>query len=95
MYVIEVNPRASRTIPFIAKVTCVPMVRLATKVMLGQTLAEMGREEGDDSLEPEVDEAIATIAAGRWPSETAPPAPLYVRPADAAPSADTPPVLLD
>lgn len=39
--------------------------------------------------------AIAQIAAQRWTSAEAPPAPLYVRPADAAPSSDVPPVLLD
>jgi carbamoyl-phosphate synthase large subunit len=46
VYVIEVNPRASRTVPFISKVTGVPIVKLATKVMLGRTLAEMGYEGG-------------------------------------------------
>jgi len=46
VYVIEVNPRASRTVPFISKVTGVPMVRVATKVMLGQSLAEQGYETG-------------------------------------------------
>ena len=38
----EANPRSSRTIPFISKVTEVPMVDLATRVLLGQTLAEQG-----------------------------------------------------
>ena len=42
VYVIEVNPRSSRTIPFISKVTGVPMVRLAVKSMLGARLAEQG-----------------------------------------------------
>ena len=46
VYVLEVNPRASRTVPFLSKVTGVPMVNLATKVMLGRTLAEMGYEGG-------------------------------------------------
>ncbi len=46
VYVFEVNPRASRTIPFISKVTGVPMVRVATKVMLGQSLKEQGYEGG-------------------------------------------------
>src|SRR3972149_3715394 len=41
VYVLEVNPRASRTIPFIAKVTGVPMVRLAIQVMLGKTLRQL------------------------------------------------------
>ncbi len=42
LYVIEVNPRASRTIPYISKVTGVPMVELATKIMVGSTLDELG-----------------------------------------------------
>ena len=46
IYVIEVNPRSSRTIPFISKVTGVPMVRLAVKAMLGRTLREEGYEGG-------------------------------------------------
>ena len=46
VYIIEVNPRGSRTIPFISKVTGVPVARLATRVMLGQTLAELGYSGG-------------------------------------------------
>ena len=42
LYVIEVNPRASRTIPYISKVTGVPMVELATKIMVGASLEELG-----------------------------------------------------
>ncbi len=42
LYVIEVNPRASRTVPYISKVTGVPMVDLASKVMLGARLADLG-----------------------------------------------------
>ena len=42
LYVIEVNPRASRTIPYISKVTGVPMVDLASRVMLGEPLKELG-----------------------------------------------------
>jgi len=42
VFVIEVNPRASRTVPFISKVTGVPMVKVATRIMLGQSLAEQG-----------------------------------------------------
>ncbi|MDK2818679.1 MAG: carbamoyl-phosphate synthase (glutamine-hydrolyzing) large subunit [Spirochaetota bacterium] len=41
-YVIEVNPRASRTIPFIAKVTGIPIIDIATKVMLGKKLKDLG-----------------------------------------------------
>jgi len=46
LYVIEVNPRASRTVPYISKVTGVPMVDLATRVMIGQPLAELGYGTG-------------------------------------------------
>ncbi|MEA1968901.1 MAG: carbamoyl-phosphate synthase large subunit, partial [Thermodesulfobacteriota bacterium] len=45
VYVIEVNPRASRTVPFVSKATGVPLAKIATKVMLGKTLAELGLTE--------------------------------------------------
>jgi carbamoyl-phosphate synthase large subunit len=51
-YVLEVNPRSSRTIPFLSKVTGVPMVDVATRVILGKKLKEMGYENG---LWPEAD----------------------------------------
>jgi len=46
LYVIEVNPRASRTVPYISKVSSVPIVDVATKITMGQTLKEMGYEGG-------------------------------------------------
>lgn len=46
LYVIEVNPRSSRTIPYISKVTGVPMVDLATRAILGEKLADMGYGTG-------------------------------------------------
>ena len=46
VYVLEVNPRASRTIPFISKVTGVPMVRLGVNAMLGKSLNEQGFQGG-------------------------------------------------
>lgn len=46
LYVIEVNPRASRTVPYISKVTGVPMVDLATKIMLGAKLRKLGYGTG-------------------------------------------------
>ena len=42
LYVLEVNPRASRTVPFLAKATGLPLVRLATLVMMGERLADLG-----------------------------------------------------
>ncbi|MCI8554440.1 MAG: carbamoyl-phosphate synthase large subunit [Clostridiales bacterium] len=52
VYVIEVNPRSSRTVPYISKVTNIPMVELATRCMLGETLKDMGFGTG---LYPERD----------------------------------------
>ncbi len=46
IYVLEVNPRASRTVPFISKVTGIPIVDVATRVMLGQSLKEQGFQTG-------------------------------------------------
>lgn len=46
LYVIEVNPRASRTVPYISKVTGIPMVELASRVMLGEKLSDMGYKDG-------------------------------------------------
>ena len=51
VYVLEVNPRSSRTIPFISKVTGVPMVRLAAHVMLGQSLDAQGYAGGLQPLQ--------------------------------------------
>lgn len=50
VYVIEVNPRSSRTVPYISKVTGIPIVPLATKMILGYKLRELGYEPG---LQPE------------------------------------------
>ena len=46
LYVIEVNPRASRTVPYISKVTGVPMVELATKIIVGEELKDLGYGTG-------------------------------------------------
>ena len=50
LYVIEVNPRCSRTVPFLSKVTKVPMINLATRAAMGQSLASLGYSTG--LLEP-------------------------------------------
>lgn len=52
VFVIEVNPRASRTVPFLSKITNIPMAQIATKAILGQSLKELGYEDG---LYPESD----------------------------------------
>jgi len=54
IYVIEVNPRASRTIPYISKVTGVPMCELATRVSIGETLAAHGYASGIAKIPPYV-----------------------------------------
>jgi carbamoyl-phosphate synthase large subunit len=46
LYVIEVNPRSSRTVPFLSKITGVPIINLATKISLGQTIASLGYRGG-------------------------------------------------
>lgn len=52
VYVIEVNPRSSRTVPYISKVTGIPIVALATKVIIGGKIKELGYTPG---LQPEAD----------------------------------------
>ncbi|MBW8360281.1 MAG: carbamoyl-phosphate synthase large subunit [Weeksellaceae bacterium] len=46
VFVIEVNPRSSRTVPFLSKITEIPMANLATKVILGQKLKDLGYKNG-------------------------------------------------
>ena len=52
LYVIEVNPRSSRTVPFLSKITGIPMANVATKVILGASLTSLGYETG---IAPEMD----------------------------------------
>lgn len=52
VYVIEVNPRSSRTVPYISKVTGIPIVKLATKCIIGKTIKEQGFKPG---LQPNAD----------------------------------------
>ena len=52
VYIIEVNPRSSRTVPYISKVTGIPIVDLATEVTIGKTIRELGYEPG---LQPEAE----------------------------------------
>ncbi|MFC4076504.1 carbamoyl-phosphate synthase large subunit [Salinithrix halophila] len=58
IYVLEVNPRASRTVPFLSKVTGVPMARTATRIMLGESLAAQGYEGG---LWPEAEDVAVKV----------------------------------
>jgi carbamoyl-phosphate synthase large subunit len=50
VYVLEVNPRSSRTVPFLSKITGIPMINIATRIIMGRTLKEMGYRSG---LHPE------------------------------------------
>jgi carbamoyl-phosphate synthase large subunit len=64
IYVLEVNPRASRTVPFLSKVTGIPMAQVATKIALGQSLKEQGYESGlwRESLEVAVKVPVFSFA---------------------------------
>lgn len=54
-FVLEVNPRASRTVPYLSKVTGIPMVELATRCMMGEKLRELGYESGLWTLQKSFD----------------------------------------
>jgi carbamoyl-phosphate synthase large subunit len=56
VYVLEVNPRASRTVPFVSKAIGVPLAKVAAKVMAGKTLAELGRRR--DRARPRVGQGV-------------------------------------
>src|SRR5690606_33393322 len=58
IYVLEVNPRASRTVPFLSKVTGIPMAQVATRIMLGESLQEQGYANG---LWPESKEVAVKV----------------------------------
>ena len=58
VYVLEVNPRASRTVPFVSKAIGVPLAKLATKVMLGASLRELGFAEEREVAHLAVKEAV-------------------------------------
>ncbi|MEK6581235.1 MAG: carbamoyl-phosphate synthase large subunit [Nitrospirota bacterium] len=58
IYIIEVNPRASRTIPYVSKATGVPLAKLAAKVMLGKTLKELGFTKEREIKHVAVKEAV-------------------------------------
>jgi carbamoyl-phosphate synthase large subunit len=62
LYVLEVNPRASRTVPFVSKAIGLPLAKLATRVMLGETLAELGAVEVGDLPHVAVKEAVFPFA---------------------------------
>jgi len=58
LYVLEVNPRASRTVPFVSKAIGIPLAKLATKVMLGKSLQELGFTQSIKPKHVSVKEAV-------------------------------------
>ncbi len=67
VYVLEVNPRASRTVPFVSKAIGVPLAKMATRVMLGQTLDELGLKEERFSRLKHVSVKEAVLPFVRFP----------------------------
>jgi carbamoyl-phosphate synthase large subunit len=65
LYIIEVNPRASRTVPFVSKATGVPLAKFATKVMLGRSLVDLGLTE--DRVPDYVSVKEAVLPFDRFP----------------------------
>jgi carbamoyl-phosphate synthase large subunit len=65
LYVLEVNPRASRTIPFVSKATGVPLAKLATRVMLGESLADLGLTA--EVIPPHISVKEAVLPFDRFP----------------------------
>lgn len=90
-FVLEVNPRASRTVPYISKVTGIQMVDLATRCMMGSTLTSMGYESGlwvldranplsfgdDAPVKPNAEGRIVSIETLKGPCCELPETPLY------------------
>ncbi|MBU2666738.1 carbamoyl-phosphate synthase large subunit [Actinoplanes bogorensis] len=78
LYVLEANPRASRTVPFVSKATAVPLAKAAARIMLGATIAELRTEglllpEGDGGTTPEgapiaIKEAVLPFKRFRTPA---------------------------
>ena len=65
LFIIEVNPRASRTIPFVSKATGVPLAKLAAKVMLGKSLEELGLTH--EIIPPHISVKEAVLPFDRFP----------------------------
>src|SRR5215218_8478457 len=68
LYVIEANPRASRTVPFVSKAVGTPLAKLATRVMLGEKLADMADELDAEGRPEHVSVKEAVLPFGRFPS---------------------------
>ncbi|RPH45469.1 MAG: carbamoyl-phosphate synthase large subunit, partial [Lysobacterales bacterium] len=62
VYILEVNPRASRTVPFVSKATGVPLAKIAALCMVGKTLEELGRTEVPEYAHVAVKESVFPLA---------------------------------
>ncbi len=73
VFVLEANPRASRTVPFVAKATGVPLVKIATRVMMGSSLEQLRHEGllGTQSLGDHISVKEAVLPFGRFPEADA------------------------
>ncbi|MDI6821695.1 MAG: carbamoyl-phosphate synthase large subunit [Actinomycetota bacterium] len=65
LYVLEVNPRASRTVPYVSKATGIPLAKLAARAMVGRTLKELGYEERHELKHIAIKEVV--LPFGRFP----------------------------
>jgi carbamoyl-phosphate synthase large subunit len=70
VYVLEVNPRASRTVPFVSKATGVPLAKIAAKVMVGKTLEELGCKNFDFRKLKHVSVKEAVFPFSKFPQTT-------------------------
>ncbi|MHB1419416.1 MAG: carbamoyl-phosphate synthase large subunit [Bacillota bacterium] len=65
VYVIEVNPRSSRTVPFLSKVTGIPMVKVATEAILGRSIVEQGYQPGLHPSSPYIAVKVPVFSFGK------------------------------
>jgi len=70
VYVLEVNPRASRTVPFVSKATGVPLAKIAAKVMVGKTLDELGYKNFDFRKLKHISVKEAVFPFAKFPQTT-------------------------
>jgi carbamoyl-phosphate synthase large subunit len=70
VYVLEVNPRASRTVPFVSKATGVPLAKIAAKVMVGKTLEELGYKNFDFRKLKHISVKEAVFPFAKFPQTT-------------------------
>jgi carbamoyl-phosphate synthase large subunit len=70
VYVLEVNPRASRTVPFVSKATGVPLAKIAAKVMVGKTLEELGYKNFDFRKLKHISVKEAVFPFSKFPQTT-------------------------